>query len=142
MTDDSSNACNVDRVLKRDALGRVRSDAARRDAVLDEFERSGLSGVKFAAVAGIKYATLASWFQRRRRDPARTGAKRNGKARRARRSAELPALGWAEAELKLPATWPAAQSTLRVQVGDNVVVEIADEAQAQLAARLLRALQH
>ena len=30
-------------VLKTDVLGRVRTPAARREALLDEFERSGLS---------------------------------------------------------------------------------------------------
>ena len=95
MMDDSGNAELGDRVMKRDALGRVKTDAARRDAILDEFERSGLSGVKFAAVTGIKYATLASWIQRRRgahgacRKEAVTGkcVSRRGAPLRARKQA-------------------------------------------------------
>jgi hypothetical protein len=35
-------------VLKTDVLGRVKTSAARREQVLGEFERSGLSGQKFA----------------------------------------------------------------------------------------------
>ena len=35
-------------VLKQDVRGRVRVSAERREALLDEFERSGASGAKFA----------------------------------------------------------------------------------------------
>jgi hypothetical protein len=37
-------------VLECDVLGRVKSGAQQREAMLDEFERSGLSCTKFAAV--------------------------------------------------------------------------------------------
>ncbi|MGB8167781.1 MAG: hypothetical protein WCF18_09850 [Chthoniobacteraceae bacterium] len=35
--------------------------------MLDEFEKSGTSGAKFARLAGIKYATFAGWVLKRRR---------------------------------------------------------------------------
>jgi hypothetical protein len=54
-------------ILKSDNRGRVRVPAERREALLDEFERSGLSGVKFAALAGVKYPTFALWAQKRRK---------------------------------------------------------------------------
>jgi hypothetical protein len=54
-------------VLKTDEKGRVRTPAVRRESLLDEFERSGLSGTKFAALAGIKYQTFAAWASKRRR---------------------------------------------------------------------------
>jgi len=54
-------------VLKTDVLGRVRTPLQRRHSLLEEFERSGLSGAKFAALAGIKYSTFANWLQKRRR---------------------------------------------------------------------------
>ena len=54
-------------VLKQDTRGRVRVSMERREALLDEFERSGASGAKFARLAGIKYATFANWVQQRRR---------------------------------------------------------------------------
>lgn len=41
--------------------------AERREALLDEFERSGLSGMKFAALVGVKYPTFAYWLSRRRK---------------------------------------------------------------------------
>ncbi len=45
-------------VLKQDVLGRVKTPKARREQLLDEFERSGLPGLKFAELAGIKYPTV------------------------------------------------------------------------------------
>ena len=50
--------------LKIDRRGRVRSTVAQRQAVLAEFERSGLSGPQFARVAGIAYQTFVSWRKR------------------------------------------------------------------------------
>jgi DNA-binding transcriptional regulator/RsmH inhibitor MraZ len=47
-------------VLKTDTRGRVRVPAERREALLDEFEKSGMSGAKFARLAGIHYATFAN----------------------------------------------------------------------------------
>ena len=118
-------------MLKKDALGRVKTGVTQREMVLDQFERSGLSGPKFAAVAGIKYSTLVSWVQKRRQ--ARALAPSGG-------AKGPPALGWVEAELK-PSVAPAApKSALRVRLAGGVVLEIADEAQARLAAGLLRAL--
>jgi transposase-like protein len=53
-------------VLQADERGRVRASKERREAVLDEFERSGLSGAKFARLAGIKYPTFMYWVKQRR----------------------------------------------------------------------------
>jgi hypothetical protein len=39
----------------------------RRESPLEEDDRSGMSGVKFAQYAGIKYSTLAYWLQSLRR---------------------------------------------------------------------------
>src|SRR6478672_13260644 len=54
-------------ILKQDQRGRIRTPLARREALLDEYERSSLSGVKFAAAVGVKYATFANWVQKRRK---------------------------------------------------------------------------
>src|ERR1700758_2999919 len=54
-------------ILKIDVLGRVKTPAARREQLLDEFERSGLSGQQFAELVGVKYQTFATWAQKRRR---------------------------------------------------------------------------
>ncbi len=52
-TDDGS------KILKTDALGRVRTPAARREQLLDEFERSGVSGAKFAELT-----SRSAWLRR------------------------------------------------------------------------------
>lgn len=52
-------------VLKQDKRGRVQTPLARREQLLVEFEQSGLSGPKFAALVGIKYQTFATWVQKR-----------------------------------------------------------------------------
>ncbi len=54
-------------VFKQDARGRVRVPGERRESLLDEFERSGVSGAQFARLAGIKYSTFAAWVSRRRK---------------------------------------------------------------------------
>ena len=54
-------------VFKQDVLGRVRVPRQRREALLDEFEKSGSSGAGFARLAGIKYPTFANWVQKRRK---------------------------------------------------------------------------
>jgi hypothetical protein len=54
-------------ILKQDGRGRVRMPARRREALLDEFEKSGASGAKFARLAGIKYATFAGGVRKRRK---------------------------------------------------------------------------
>ena len=141
MTDDSSDAGKAGRVLKRDALGRVKSDAAQRERILDEFERSGLSGVKFSAVVGIKYATFASWVQRRKRQRPGSGRKRRARKSAVERALPVPRLGWVEAKVERRALVPVAEKrALRVALPGGALLEIADEAQALLAARLLRAL--
>ncbi len=54
-------------LLKRDVLGRITVTREQREALLDEFERSGLKGLPFARMAGVNYPTFASWIQKRRR---------------------------------------------------------------------------
>jgi transposase-like protein len=58
---------STEEVLKQDRRGRVRVPRERREGLLEEFSRSGLSGAEFARMAGIKYATFANWRQQQRR---------------------------------------------------------------------------
>ena len=60
-------------ILKQDGRGRVRMPARRREALLDEFEKSGASGAKLARRAGIKDATFAGWVLKRRRQRGKAG---------------------------------------------------------------------
>src|ERR1700676_3445232 len=60
-------------IFKRDRRGRVRVPKARREMLLDEWERSGGSAAQFADYVGIKYSTLASWIQKRRKQAGLKG---------------------------------------------------------------------
>ena len=53
-------------ILKRDALGRVTLPREQREALIAEFEPSGLRATQFARMAWINYGTFASWMQDRR----------------------------------------------------------------------------
>ena len=58
------------RILKTDSRGRVQTPPQRREALLDEFERSGLSGRKFAELVGVVPVTFSAWVCQRRRKQA------------------------------------------------------------------------
>ena len=62
-----TNTTLPDEVLKRDALGRVGTPRVRREALVEEFEKSGVSAKKFAALFGVNYQTFASWVQAHRK---------------------------------------------------------------------------
>ncbi|MFT5466901.1 MAG: transposase-like protein [Verrucomicrobiales bacterium] len=47
--------------LRVDARGHVRTSREEREAILDEFDRSGISGAAFAKLHGIAYSTFAHW---------------------------------------------------------------------------------
>lgn len=76
MTSTTSRNGGKNEILKMDARGRVQVTLERREALLDEFDRSGMSGAGFAKHYGIKYTTFAYWLQARRRK--RNLSKRTG----------------------------------------------------------------
>ena len=121
MTD--SDDIQQNQLLKTDTRGRVRSTQQQRDAVLDAYESSGLSGPEFSRVYGIKYQTFATWRQKRREE-------REGKA--ARQSA-------VEQSITLVEATPAEQPSpgLRVSLPGGVSLEIRSDHQTRLAAQLL-----
>jgi hypothetical protein len=111
----------TDKVLKTDARGRVWTPAVDRERILDEFERSGVPATKFAAVVGIKYQTLASWIQKRRKT-------------RGVETAKPAALNWVEAAVECRTTG----GSLAVRLPGGVTITVCDAAQAGLAGELLR----
>lgn len=124
-------------ILKTDKRGRVRSTLDQRLAVLEQMERSGLSGPQFARVAGIPYQTLATWRQRHKKagqsqppavrlTPAEAGA---GPCRSIR-LVEVAA-----------AAEPATSARLRIDLPGGASTVVADRAQAALAAALIQALE-
>jgi hypothetical protein len=114
-------------ILKTDRRGRVRVPQERQEALLDEFERSGLSGAKFAALCGVKYSSFAGWVQRRksRRAAGVTATAGNGAA-----------VQWLEAVVGGSA--PGGALTLHLPGG--VRMDITHRTQLPLAAELLRVL--
>jgi hypothetical protein len=114
-------------VIKRDGQGRVRMPAVQREKLLEEFERSGISGPQFAAVVGVKYQTLAGWARKRRQ---------RSEAKVISPVPPVAAARWLEAEVAgVPAT-----ATLILQLPGGARVEVAEAKQAALAAVLVRAL--
>jgi DNA-binding transcriptional regulator YiaG len=61
-------------VLKQDRRGRVLTTPSQRLALLQQFEKCGLSGPQFAGVAGINYQTFVSWRQQQKRQTHSGGA--------------------------------------------------------------------
>ncbi len=117
------------RVLKRDARGRVKTTAEQRVAVLDEFDRSGLSGPQFARAAGIHYQTFATWVQKRRRSS------------RPRAIVESMPPCFVEAVREAPLGVEARQCpALRLHLSCGLSLELAESSQVALAVELVRAL--
>lgn len=127
-------------LLKTDTSGRVRTTPERREALLDEFERSGLSGMRFAARHGLTYPTFASWAARRRRERMGIVEQKAGPATCAQVRAAAPAkpVRWLEAVADDSGAAPARGVMLHLPGG--VRMEVAHADQAPLAAALLRAL--
>src|SRR5271170_6920592 len=63
----TSTTVMVDGIIKQDSRGRMRTTRERREALLAEYDRSAMTGRKFAKWAGIKYTTFANWLQQRRK---------------------------------------------------------------------------
>lgn len=114
-------------LLRVDAKGRVRVSRERRESLLAEYDRGGMSAKGFAEWAGIKYATFAWWLQERRR-----ARERNGEA-------EPTAVHWVEAEVAGDGE-REVRGGLKIELGCGARMEVADRAGAVLAAEVLRQL--
>ena len=133
-----TNTKSANEVLKTDVSGRVKTPRARQEALLDEFERSGVSGVKFAELAGIHYQTFATWAQRRRRERGKYPLR--SKPRSSPEPAGAGPLRLIEAVVEDAAPAMPEDVPLCVQLPGGARVEVGDARQAALAAELLRAL--
>jgi hypothetical protein len=121
-------------ILSQDAQGRVLVSRERRESLLEEYDRSGMSGVKFARYVGIKYSTLAYWLQSRRRHRERekllmkagadTGAGRSNGA-------------WIEAVVENGSQPRVPIGALRIYFAGGAYCQISSATEAALAAELL-----
>lgn len=124
----------VSSILKTDGQGRVRTPPAQREALLDEFERSGLSGIRFAALHGVKYPSFANWVQGRRRRRAAESQPRAGSP-----GGGPAAVQWLEAEV---GAWKGEEGCggLMLHLPGGVRVELTHPHQVGLASQLIQAL--
>lgn len=107
-----------------DTQGRLRVSREQRRGILAALARSGESVPGFARRAGLKYSTLARWVQH---------------DRRAKRPKGQPQLRWLEAVVETT-QGNGSGSSLLLQLPGGVRVEVTDEKQATLAAKLVQAL--
>ena len=116
-------------ILKTDKRGRVWRSREQREQLLEEFDRSGLSGPKFASLTGLKYQTLVGWLHKRRQLRTQTRAVASASCRTPTQ--------WFETVIdKTPS---AASSALIVRFPSEAAIEVVAPGQAQIAAALLRA---
>jgi hypothetical protein len=126
----------VSLILKTDSRGRVRTPAQRREALLDEFEKSGLSGAKFAALSGIKYQTFANWVQQRQRK-GQAGALSPAKG-----AAKSESVSWLEAVVQAAGDQVEPKcGALTLHLPGGVRAELDSTRAVGLAAALVRALE-
>jgi hypothetical protein len=122
-------------IFKRDKMGRVRVSRARREALLNEFERGGTSGAQFADYVGIKYSTFATWIQKRqRRRASGVGIGHQSRVLKSKRTAPIR---WLETMVDAAGKESGPEARLRVHLPGGAHLEITNRAQAGLAAVLL-----
>jgi hypothetical protein len=125
-------------ILKQDIRGRVLVSAGRREALLDEFERSGSSAMRFARLAGIKYSTFANWVQARRRrraaaKPAVCEASAGGGAVRLFEALVEAGSGGCREARRAEGVWIELPGGCRLSVGSPVELAMAAELVALIA---------
>ena len=129
-----------DQIVKVDRIGRIKTPRERREALLAEFDQSGMSGQQFAKWAGIKYGTFITWVQKRRRK----GVPGNADDKPVPTGAKSEVL-WVEAVME-KATAKKSDANLNatvmiVQGPGGVRLELSEERHVLWAAKLLRHLE-
>lgn len=145
----------VERILRTDVLGRVQTPADLREAILDEYEKSGLSGTKFAKTRGIKYPTFATWIQKRRKvrgqypDPvvAKVSPEVSlkspllGDGADGKKSFTFVELTRKQSSEPTPPTLnDGGDSLLLIELGDNVKIHVQNDQHILLVAKLIKSL--
>ena len=108
----------------------MRTPVDRRETLLAEFDRSGLSGKQFARLSGIKYSTFAYWLQCRKRRSVSPSSK-IGPPRQQ--------VAWLEAVVQQG--MPSGGTALMLHLPGGVRAELASPQHIHLAAALVRALE-
>lgn len=132
------------KLIKTDVMGRVRVPAWKREEILDEFDRSAMSGQAFAEYVGVKYPTFAGWVQKRRLEQS------NGKdekvqecgAAKADKADDRATIELFEVQMG-PAGAERAEKTgpgLRIETPCGHRLWVCESASLKLAVELMRAL--
>jgi len=125
-------------IFKRDKMGRVRVTRARREALLNEFERGGTSGAQFAEYVGVKYSTFANWIQKRqRRQGPGVGIANRSRAIKTRRTVPVR---WLETMVDGEGQESPTGARLRVHLPGGAHLELTNGSPAGLAAVLIEKL--
>ena len=115
-------------ILKVDEVGRVRMPPEKREAMLAEYDRSGMTGAQFARFVGVRYSTLMYWLQKRRKE--------TGQGEEAAPSGnDHPR--WLEARVE--GEVPKSEN-LVVEMSAGIRMLVGNRTQAALAGELLRAM--
>ena len=115
-------------ILKVDEVGRVRTPPEKREAMLAEYERSGMTGAQFARFVGVRYSTLMYWLQKRRKRAGQgeeTASTRHDHPR------------WLDARVEGEMS---KSETVVVEMGGGIRMVIGNRTQATLAGEVLRAI--
>ncbi len=109
--------------ITTDELGRIRLSAEHKEALLDAFERSAMSGLGFARKYGLTYSTFASWVRKRKE------------------SQNQPRIGEPAPDslVEITQVGPPAAG-LVVELGGGSRIHLADTSQVPLAADLIKTL--
>ena len=121
----TSTTDSQDAVIRTDRRGRLLVSPEQRETLLDEFERSGLSGMAFCKLHGLVYPTFATW-RKKRRDRLKPGS---------------PA--FAEVVVSEEETFDPAETTgaaLKVTLPSGMTIEVSSRTQLPLLIELLRSL--
>ena len=116
-------------VLKQDTLGRVHTPLERREALVTEFRRSGLSAVQFSKLVGVRYSTFWTWLRNFERGLKAARRKPGGKPK----FVEV----CIDSTKERPTTSPAG---LHISLPGGAQMMIRDAVEVSLAAKLIKAL--
>jgi transposase-like protein len=116
-------------IIPLDARGRKRYTREHRALVMAEYERSGMSAMRFAKWCGINYSTLMNWIEAKREqeEPRKTGVA-GGKEK----------VEWVEAVVEGGKNLRGERLIVQGPLG--IRMEVGDENQARLAVEIFRQL--
>ena len=117
-------------LIKTDRLGRLMITPEHREALLDKFERSGVSGQQFAKHHGIKYTTFTGWCQKRRRSRVSLTSSSDSSDHEVISSLT-----------EVVSTSETSTNGVRLSLGGRVELTLNTQAQVPLVAKLIQALQ-